>query len=166
MLYSCHFGIFKVCFIFILFVIFFFFFKQKTAYDVRIIDWSSDVCSSDLLWMVTVLIDAVVRALVGSARDWEMLRICLFVVGLGFFGWFWTHGGQTLGMRVWRVRVRRDNGDSLNWVSAAVRYGGMLLVWGIVLTPLIMRLPHLRDEPRDEPATVVCGVLTLEIGRA
>src|SRR3546814_6006228 len=26
----------------------FFFFKQKTAYDVRIIDWSSDVCSSDL----------------------------------------------------------------------------------------------------------------------
>src|SRR3546814_6117502 len=25
-----------------------FFFKQKTAYDVRISDWSSDVCSSDL----------------------------------------------------------------------------------------------------------------------
>src|SRR3546814_1881650 len=27
----------------------FFFFKQKTAYDMRISDWSSDVCSSDLL---------------------------------------------------------------------------------------------------------------------
>src|SRR3546814_4820434 len=27
----------------------FFFFKQKTAYEMRIIDWSSDVCSSDLL---------------------------------------------------------------------------------------------------------------------
>src|SRR3546814_1575371 len=27
---------------------FFFFFKQKTAYEMRIIDWSSDVCSSDL----------------------------------------------------------------------------------------------------------------------
>src|SRR3546814_8254820 len=27
----------------------FFFFKQKTAYEVRISDWSSDVCSSDLL---------------------------------------------------------------------------------------------------------------------
>src|SRR3546814_3403790 len=27
---------------------FFFFFKQKTAYEVRISDWSSDVCSSDL----------------------------------------------------------------------------------------------------------------------
>src|SRR3546814_5298320 len=27
----------------------FFFFKQKTAYEVRISDWSSDVCSSDLM---------------------------------------------------------------------------------------------------------------------
>src|SRR3546814_2937356 len=30
-------------------VYFFFFFKQKTAYEMRISDWSSDVCSSDLL---------------------------------------------------------------------------------------------------------------------
>src|SRR3546814_15127163 len=32
-----------VCFIFV------FFFKQKTAYEMRISDWSSDVCSSDLV---------------------------------------------------------------------------------------------------------------------
>src|SRR3546814_10051793 len=31
-----------------LFFILFFFFKQKTAYEMRISDWSSDVCSSDL----------------------------------------------------------------------------------------------------------------------
>src|SRR3546814_2304562 len=31
-----------------LFFCFFFFFKQKTAYEMRISDWSSDVCSSDL----------------------------------------------------------------------------------------------------------------------
>src|SRR3546814_18113687 len=31
-----------------MFVYFFFFFKQKTAYEMRISDWSSDVCSSDL----------------------------------------------------------------------------------------------------------------------
>src|SRR3546814_8767761 len=29
---------------------FFFFFKQKTAYEMRISDWSSDVCSSDLMF--------------------------------------------------------------------------------------------------------------------
>src|SRR3546814_19888750 len=33
---------------FILLCLVFFFFKQKTAYEMRISDWSSDVCSSDL----------------------------------------------------------------------------------------------------------------------
>src|SRR3546814_1533419 len=33
----------------LLIVVLFFFFKQKTAYEMRISDWSSDVCSSDLI---------------------------------------------------------------------------------------------------------------------
>src|SRR3546814_7271061 len=33
---------------FIVLFFYFFFFKQKTAYEMRISDWSSDVCSSDL----------------------------------------------------------------------------------------------------------------------
>src|SRR3546814_3100817 len=32
-----------------------FFFKQKTAYEMRISDWSSDVCSSDLVYPTTLL---------------------------------------------------------------------------------------------------------------
>src|SRR3546814_16506259 len=34
---------------FVFFFFLFFFFKQKTAYEMRISDWSSDVCSSDLI---------------------------------------------------------------------------------------------------------------------
>src|SRR3546814_18429786 len=41
MLYTCYVTIIY-CFVL------FFFFKQKTAYEMRISDWSSDVCSSDL----------------------------------------------------------------------------------------------------------------------
>src|SRR3546814_18804604 len=37
------------------FICFFFFFKQKTAYEMRISDWSSDVCSSDLYIAVNKL---------------------------------------------------------------------------------------------------------------
>src|SRR3546814_8865228 len=33
-------------------LLFFFFFKQKTAYEMRMSDWSSDVCSSDLIYQV------------------------------------------------------------------------------------------------------------------
>src|SRR3546814_5693111 len=41
-----------LCYLFIyVVVIVFFFFKQKTAYEMRISDWSSDVCSSDLTIM-------------------------------------------------------------------------------------------------------------------
>src|SRR3546814_2711497 len=37
-----------VCWLCLFFSVVFFFFKQKTAYEMRISDWSSDVCSSDL----------------------------------------------------------------------------------------------------------------------
>src|SRR3546814_8412451 len=37
------------CLCFLVIYVAFFFFKQKTAYEVRISDWSSDVCSSDLM---------------------------------------------------------------------------------------------------------------------
>src|SRR3546814_7418662 len=43
------FSVFVVFVLFVLLFFFFFFFKQKTAYEMRISDWSSDVCSSDLL---------------------------------------------------------------------------------------------------------------------
>src|SRR3546814_5541842 len=36
-------------------VLLFFFFKQKTAYEMRISDWSADVCSSDLGWLGVIL---------------------------------------------------------------------------------------------------------------
>src|SRR3546814_7468436 len=42
----------------------FFFFKQSTAYDMRISDWSSDVCSSDLIGDVLAGLHGAVGALV------------------------------------------------------------------------------------------------------
>src|SRR3546814_5213015 len=49
----------------------FFFFKQKTAYEMRISDWSSDVCSSDL-WdedSITMAVEAARDALEGMDRS-------------------------------------------------------------------------------------------------
>src|SRR3546814_12583523 len=43
----------------------FFFVKQKTAYEMRISDWSSDVCSSDLFVLPEVQIDDEVATLPG-----------------------------------------------------------------------------------------------------
>src|SRR3546814_8204740 len=57
------------CDSFIVFVVdFFFFFKQKTAYEMRISDWSSDVCSSDLLMGD---VDFLLKIVVPSVQDYE-----------------------------------------------------------------------------------------------
>src|SRR3546814_1200388 len=48
----------------------FFFFKEKTAYEMRISDWSSDVCSSDLLVGQIFVVFAIVIAGVWAATQW------------------------------------------------------------------------------------------------
>src|SRR3546814_20646867 len=69
-----------------------FFFKQKTAYEVRISDWSSDVCSSDLIEFVPVVARAAVtpverarvvdvQAVVRPAADHAGVRFAHRVVG-------------------------------------------------------------------------------------
>jgi uncharacterized RDD family membrane protein YckC len=54
---------------------------------------------------------------------------CLYlflVVGL-YFVWFWTHGGQTLAMKTWRIRLVRQDGKPVDIRSASVRY---MAAWG------------------------------------
>src|SRR3546814_14041316 len=52
----------------------FFFFKQKTAYELRISDWSSDVCSSDLFDVLRFLLHADIGDGVEHALTHNVLR--------------------------------------------------------------------------------------------
>src|SRR3546814_3544555 len=68
-----------VCNLSILFCVFFFF-KQKTAYEMRISDWSSDVCSSDLDEAAReragpIFGEARARFIAGSAAEGTPFRI-------------------------------------------------------------------------------------------
>lgn len=38
-----------------------------------------------------------------------------------FYGWFWTHGGQTLGMSAWKIRVIGENDRTVTWRQAFIR---------------------------------------------
>ncbi len=112
-------------------------------------------------WMVALLIDIVIRDQLGAGRDLAALRAYVFLIGLAFFGWFWTHGGQTLGMRVWRLQVVRNNGLPLRWIDAGVRYALTLVCWGVVLTPAFAQLPQVSSHPQAGVASVVAGVLSV-----
>src|SRR3546814_3528669 len=62
---------------------FFFFFKQKTAYELRIIDWSSDVCSSDLI--LPLLPDQAVGpfGVLNPRRIWIVVILVMAIGGTG-----------------------------------------------------------------------------------
>ena len=49
-------------------------------------------------------------------------RTFLFLVCFWFYAWFWLHGGQTLGMRAWRLRVQRPDGRPITIWQALLRF--------------------------------------------
>ena len=53
-------------------------------------------------------------------------QLLMLATAAVFFIGFWCRGGQTLGMRTWRIRVERRNGDPLSWATGAVRFGAAL----------------------------------------
>ena len=55
--------------------------------------------------------------IVKTAYQIYLLAICFF-----FFAGFWTHGGQTLGMRTWGIRVVRHDGAPVTWTDALKRF--------------------------------------------
>ncbi|MDJ0956769.1 MAG: RDD family protein [Arenicellales bacterium] len=64
------------------------------------------------VWWVRLLVQA------------YLLLVCLF-----FFAWFWVHGGQTLGMRAWRLQVTKSDGSPITWDSAVIRFFSAILSW-------------------------------------
>lgn len=45
-----------------------------------------------------------------------LFRLYLVLIIFGFFAWFWSHGGQTLGMRAWRIKLQnRQPGPVTLW---------------------------------------------------
>ncbi len=55
-------------------------------------------------------------------------RLYLLLIGCGFFAVFWHFGGQTLGMRAWRLQVRGSEGP-VSWREAWVRSLTAILSW-------------------------------------
>ncbi len=48
--------------------------------------------------------------------------VYLFLVSWFFFAWFWKHGGQTLGLKSWSLRLQTENGHTLNWLQTLLRF--------------------------------------------
>jgi uncharacterized RDD family membrane protein YckC len=79
----------------------------------------------DTMLLVAVLFVATAVAVAinkGEAVTHPIYYLSLLLISYGFFGWFWTHGGQTLGMRTWRLKLEADSGQEIDWPMAGKRF--------------------------------------------
>lgn len=55
--------------------------------------------------------------------------IYLYLITYFYFVWQWTHGGQTLGMKAWKIRLESLNTDPVTWQRASLRFFLACLSW-------------------------------------
>lgn len=53
----------------------------------------------------------------------------LLIISFCFYGWFWTHGGQTLGMKTWKMKLQQNNGHAVTWPLAFIRFITAVISW-------------------------------------
>lgn len=68
------------------------------------------------------------EALTGKTS--QLLLLPLLFSTYFFYCWFWLHGGQTLGMRAWRLRLESTHGK-LGLKACSLRFLISLLLFGI-----------------------------------
>jgi len=57
----------------------------------------------------------------------------IFMIWFAFFAWFWTRAGQTLGLRVWKLRIESNDGKFISLWQALLRFFSALFPWFIAL---------------------------------
>lgn len=87
------------------------------------------------LWLLGSTIDAMLsKALTGdptSAVPYA-LQAWLVLSPLFYLGGFWLKGGQTTGMRAWRIRIHSADGQPITAVQVLKRYLAAALSWALL----------------------------------
>ncbi|MBC7698798.1 RDD family protein [Aquabacterium sp.] len=78
-----------------------------------------------LLFGVVMVVGLIFGVIVGqrhALQHRQGLQATVFVVLSMYFMWFWTHGGQTLAMKTWQLRIVSIDGAGLSLQQALMRY--------------------------------------------
>jgi len=88
----------------------------------------------DLLLLIALLFIATALLLPINAGEAFTSRqifypFYLLVISFFFYAWFWTHGGQTLGLRAWKIKVLTFDHAPISWQQALLRFIAAILSW-------------------------------------
>jgi uncharacterized RDD family membrane protein YckC len=78
-----------------------------------------------IMMVASVPVVAITDAPVSPGQIWY--RLALVTVAAVFFIAFWAIGGQTLGMRAWRIKVVQTDGSEVTATQATSRFAGALV---------------------------------------
>ncbi len=94
-----------------------------------------------LLLAILFIVSAIATALNhGKAVEpddtfYPVFVIVIFGLSYLYFAWFWIHGGQSLGMKTWHIRLQNDDRENANrqidWKIAAIRFFSAIISWGV-----------------------------------
>lgn len=61
-----------------------------------------------------------------------LFPIYILFISFLYYGWCWTHGGQTLGMKTWKIRLQTLDYQPITWSIAFKRFLLAFVSWGFV----------------------------------
>ncbi|HAU4885652.1 TPA: RDD family protein [Aeromonas hydrophila] len=82
---------------------------------------------------------------------WLAFIIC------GFYTWFWTRAGQTIGMRAWRLRIQNADGSNIRITQALIRLATAAFGLGNLLCLFNHKSPRAFQDIWSECEVVVLG---------
>ena len=91
------------------------------------------------MFIATALTMPFTKGEIGAGNNIYMSLYLLIVIYI-FYGWFWTHGGQTLGMRAWNQRLVQFDGTTLTWQQTFIRLLTGLPSWLLLIIGTLLWL--------------------------
>jgi len=84
-----------------------------------------------ILFLATALVNAINGGEAIDQSKFYTLLLRLFLGGLIvlYFGWFWRHGGQTLGMKTWKIKLITNDSQVIEWKQVIIREITAVISW-------------------------------------
>jgi uncharacterized RDD family membrane protein YckC len=86
-----------------------------------------------ILFIVSALATALNHGKAVETSDplYPLFVSVIFALSYLYFAWFWAHGGQTLGMKTWRIQIETCDNSTISWKTATIRFISAIFSWGI-----------------------------------
>ena len=110
------------------------------------------------LWFIGVAILLPLNHGEAFAPHNPLLTTYLLFIAFFFYGWFWMHGGQTLGMRAWKLQLRNLRPGPVSWWQLLLRFLVAVpsgLLFGLGYLWILVDRKHLSWHDRYSETTVV-----------